>query len=42
MQHRDFAPQPSRKFNVDANSENAFGILLTAVGALGPAGSGAS
>ena len=29
-------------FNVDANSGHAFGILLAAVGALRPSGSGAS
>jgi hypothetical protein len=34
--------QPNCKFNVDANSGHAFGILLAAVGALRPAGSGAS
>ena len=37
------APQPNCKFNVDANSGHAFGILLTTVGALRPLrGSGAS
>ena len=30
------------KFNVDANSGHAFGILLAAVGTLRPSGSGAS
>ena len=34
--------KPNCKFNVDANSGHAFGILLAAVGALRPAGSGAS
>jgi hypothetical protein len=34
--------QPNCKFNVDANSGHAFGILLAAVGALRPSGSGAS
>ena len=29
-------------FNMDANSGHAFGILLAAVGALRPSGSGAS
>ena len=37
-----YAPQPNFKFNVDANSGHAFGILLAAVGALRPSGSGAS
>lgn len=37
-----YAPQPNCKFNVDANSGHAFGILLAAVGALRPSGSGAS
>ena len=38
-----FARQPNCKFNVDANSGHAFGILLAAVGALRPLrGSGAS
>jgi hypothetical protein len=37
-QHRAFAPQPNCKFNVDANSGHAFGILLAAVGALRPCG----
>ena len=36
------ARQPNCKFNVDANSGHAFGILLAAVGALRPSGSGAS
>ena len=35
-------PQPNCKFNVDANSGHAFGILLAAVGTLRPSGSGAS
>ena len=30
--------QPNCKFNVDANSGHAFGILLAAVGALRPFG----
>ena len=30
--------QPNCKFNVDANSGHAFGILLAAVGALRPCG----
>jgi hypothetical protein len=30
--------QPNCKFNVDANSGHAFGILLAAVGALRPSG----
>ena len=34
--------KPNCKFNVDANSGHAFGILLAAVGALRPSGSGAS
>ena len=34
--------KPNCTFNVDANSGHAFGILLAAVGALRPAGSGAS
>ena len=42
LQHRGYAPQPNCRFNVDANSGHAFGILLAAVGALRPAGSGAS
>jgi hypothetical protein len=42
VQHCAFAPQPNCKFNVDANSGHAFGILLAAVGALRPSGSGAS
>jgi hypothetical protein len=33
-----YAPQPNCKFNVDANSGHAFGILLAAVGALRPSG----
>jgi len=33
---------PNWAFNVDANSGHAFGILLAAVGALRPSGSGAS
>jgi len=37
-----YAPAPNCKFNVDANSGHAFGILLAAVGALRPSGSGAS
>lgn len=32
------APQPSCKFNVDANSGHAFGILLASVGVLRPCG----
>jgi hypothetical protein len=36
--HRAFALQPNCKFNVDANSGHAFGILLAAVGALRPCG----
>jgi hypothetical protein len=36
------APPPNCKFNVDANSGHALGILLAAVGALRPSGSGAS
>ena len=36
------APQPNCKFNVDANSGHAFGILLAAAGTLRPSGSGAS
>ena len=34
--------KPNWAFNVDANSGHAFGILLAAVGALRPSGSGAS
>ena len=34
--------KPNCTFNVDANSGHAFGILLAAVGALRPSGSGAS
>ena len=34
--------KPNCAFNVDANSGHAFGILLAAVGALRPSGSGAS
>ena len=34
--------KPNCKFNVDANSGHAFGILLAAVGTLRPSGSGAS
>ena len=34
--------KPNCKLNVDANSGHAFGILLAAVGALRPSGSGAS
>ena len=34
--------KPNCKFNVDANIGHAFGILLAAVGALRPSGSGAS
>ncbi len=34
--------KPNCKFNLDANSGHAFGILLAAVGALRPSGSGAS
>ena len=41
-QGRATRPKPNCKFNVDANSGHAFGILLAAVGALRPAGSGAS
>ncbi len=37
-----FGHQPNWAFNVDANSGHAFGILLAAVGALRPSGSGAS
>ena len=37
-QHGAFVPQPNCKFNVDANSGHAFGILLAAVGALRPFG----
>ncbi len=37
-QLRASAPQPNCKFNVDANSGHAFGILLAAVGALRPCG----
>ena len=33
-----YAPQPNCKFNVDANSGHAFGILLAAVGTLRPYG----
>ena len=33
-----YAPQPNCKFNVDANSGHAFGILLAAVGTLRPCG----
>jgi hypothetical protein len=33
-----FALQPNCKFNVDANSGHAFGIILAAVGALRPCG----
>ena len=33
---------PNCKFNVDANSGHAFGILLAAIGTLRPSGSGAS
>ena len=38
LQHRGYAPQPNCRFNVDANSGHAFGILLAAVGALRPCG----
>ncbi len=38
VQHRAFAPQPNCKFNMDATSGHAFGILLAAVGALRPCG----
>ena len=37
-----YAPQPNCRFNSDANSGHAFGILLAAAGALRPAVSGAS
>ena len=42
VHHREFCYQPNCAFNVDANSGHAFGILLAAVGALRPSGSGAS
>ena len=36
--HLQPAQSPNCKFNVDANSGHAFGILLAAVGALRPCG----
>ena len=42
FQGRATGAKPNWAFNVDANSGHAFGILLTAVGALRPSGSGAS
>ena len=42
LKHRAIAHRPNCKFNVDANSGHAFGILLAAVGTLRPSGSGAS
>jgi hypothetical protein len=33
-----YTPQPNCKFNVDANSGHAFGILLAAAGPLRPCG----
>ena len=42
LRYLTYVPQPNCKFNVDANSGHAFGILLAAVGALRPSGSGAS
>ena len=38
LKHRAIAHRPNCKFNVDANSGHAFGILLAAVGALRPCG----
>jgi hypothetical protein len=42
LRYFPYVPQPNCKFNVDANIGHAFGILLAAVGALRPSGSGAS
>ena len=42
FQGRATGAKPNWAFNVDANSGHAFGILLAAVGALRPSGSGAS
>jgi hypothetical protein len=42
FQGRATGAKPNCKFNVDANSGHAFGILLAAVGALRPSASGAS
>ena len=41
LKHRAIAHRPNCKFNVDANSGHAFGILLAAVGALRASRSGA-
>ena len=40
--YRFLVPAPNCKFNVDANTGHGFAIFMASVGALRPAGSGAS